>query len=144
MTDRALLVCHAAATWSLVGLAWTILVVQYPLFASVDAASFPAFHTAHSARITLVVLPAMLAELACAAWLVARPIEGVERIAAWAGLAMVGVVWAVTAFWSVPMHEQLSRGFSSEAHRSLLWSHAVRTLLWSLRGGLAAAWMLRD
>ncbi len=142
MSGRVLLVCHAAATWSLVGLAWTILIVQYPLFARVDAASFPAFHAAHAERITLVVLPAMLAELACAVWLVARPLEHVSRWAAWTGLAATVVVWLVTAFWSVPCHDALARGFSAEAHRSLLWSHAVRTLLWSLRGGLAAAWLL--
>jgi hypothetical protein len=86
----------------------------------------------------------MLAELACAAWISARPIEAVERWEAWAGLAAVGVVWGVTAYWSVPMHERLARGFSAEAHRSLLWSHALRTLLWRLRGGLAAVWLLRD
>jgi len=117
--------------------------VQYPLFARVDAASFHEFHSEHAARITLVVLPAMLVELACAAWIAARPIDGVARWAAMAGLAMVGLVWAVTAYWSVPMHDRLARGFTAEAHRSLLWSHALRTLLWSLRGGLAAVWVLR-
>jgi hypothetical protein len=102
------------------------------------------FNEGHAARITLVVLPAMLAELASAAWIVARPVEGVARWEAWAGLVAVGAVWAVTAYWSVPMHERLAHGFSAEAHRSLLWSHAARTLVWSLRGGLAALWLVRE
>ena len=33
----ALLAAHAAATWALVGLIWTVQVVHYPLFALVGA-----------------------------------------------------------------------------------------------------------
>lgn len=143
MNDRALLIGHAAVTWTLVGLAWTILVVQYPLFAKVDAASFHLFHAEHSARITWIVFPAMVAELALAGLFVIRPVDAAGRVEAVAGLAAAMAIWGVTALWSVPMHERLGDGFSSEAHRSLMWSHLARTVLWSARGIVASVWLWR-
>lgn len=143
MNDRWLLVVHAAATWALVGLTWTVWVVQYPLFAKVDPASFPAFHAAHTVRITGVVMPLMLVELlgAVAVFLL-RP-RGVAAWEAVLGVGLVGAVCAVTALWSVPMHGKLAQGFDSAAHASLMWGHGVRTALWTARGVWAAAWLVR-
>ena len=144
MNERWLLVLHAAATWALVGLTWTVWVVQYPLFAKVDAASFPSFHAAHTVRITGVVMPLMLIELVTAAGVVlARP-RGVAAWEALVGLVLVGAVWAVTAAWSVPMHGRLAQGFEQSAHTSLMWGHGLRTLLWTARGAGAASWLVRE
>jgi len=134
---------HAAATWALVGLAWTIWGVQYPLFAKVDAASFPSFHAAHTARITGVVMPLMLMELLAATGVLLFRPTGVARWEALVGLGLVGAVWAVTAFWSVPMHGRLAQGFEASAHSSLMWGHGLRTLLWTARGAGAALWLGR-
>ena len=54
MSGPLLLAIHAAATWALVGLIWTVHVVHYPLFAAVKT-GFRAYHEAHMQRITLVV-----------------------------------------------------------------------------------------
>ncbi|MEN9800134.1 MAG: hypothetical protein RL653_3831 [Pseudomonadota bacterium] len=143
MNDRWLLVLHAAATWALVGLTWTVWVVQYPLFAKVDAASFPSFHAAHTVRITGVVMPLMLVELLSAAGIFLLRPKGVAGWEALVGVVLVGAVWAVTALWSVPMHGRLAQGFEEAAHTSLMWGHGVRTVLWTVRGAGAAAWLLR-
>jgi hypothetical protein len=143
MNERLLLVVHAAATWALVGLTWTVWVVQYPLFAKVDAASFPSFHAAHTVRITGVVMPLMLAELLAAAGIFLFRPSGVAAWEAWAGVLLVGAVWAVTAFWSVPMHGRLAQGFEQSAQTSLMWGHGLRSLLWTARGVGAAAWLVR-
>jgi hypothetical protein len=143
MNDRWLLVGNAAATWALVGLTWTVWIVQYPLFAKVDAASFPSFHAAHTVRITSVVMPLMLAELLAAAGIFLLRPRGVAGWEGLVGLGLVGAVWAVTAFWSVPMHGRLSSGFEASAHASLLVGHGVRTVLWTVRGAWAALWLVR-
>ncbi len=46
------LVIHAAITWALVGLIWTIQVVHYPLLKNVGQAEFVAYHDRHMSLIT--------------------------------------------------------------------------------------------
>ncbi|MEM1203495.1 MAG: hypothetical protein AAGN66_09740 [Acidobacteriota bacterium] len=128
------------ATLALTGLIWTIQVVQYPLFAKVGAEAFTGYHVGHSQRITWVVVPLMLAELATAlAWMTSRP-AGVPAWAAWLGLGLVAVVWLSTAFLQVPQHGILSVGFDPGAHRFLVVSNWLRTAAWSARG-LLMLWL---
>ncbi|MFT6364052.1 MAG: hypothetical protein ACJAZ8_002475, partial [Planctomycetota bacterium] len=44
MTAIELLFLHLALTWALVGLIWTVQLVQYPSFALVGEAEFAAYH----------------------------------------------------------------------------------------------------
>ena len=53
---------HLACTLAMAGLIWTVQIVQYPLFAQVDAARFGSFHAGHVRRIGFVVGPLMMAE----------------------------------------------------------------------------------
>ena len=46
----SLLAVHAAATWALVGLIWTVQLVHYPLFAQVGADTFRSYHARHTQR----------------------------------------------------------------------------------------------
>ncbi len=62
-----LLVIHAAVSWALLGLIWTIQVVHYPLFKEVGKESFIAYHERHMRFITWVVGLLMLAEVGSAA-----------------------------------------------------------------------------
>ena len=136
-----LLVAHAAVTWFLVGLIWTIQVVHYPLFARVGRDRFVAYHAGHTRRISSIVAVAMPLEAALAlAVLVLRP-AGTADIVAWTGVALVVLVWGVTAFIQVPDHRALERGFDQARVRRLVRGNLVRTLSWTARGGLAA-WML--
>jgi hypothetical protein len=47
---------------------------------------------------------------------------------------VVAVIWLSTAFLQSPLHTTLGRGFDPRAHRFLVTSNWVRTVLWSLRG----------
>jgi len=133
--DRLLWLVHAASTLFMVGVIAVIQVVHYPLFARVGAAGFPAYAAEHGWRITWVVGGPMLVELATAVWLVFRPLPpGVPAWMAWAGLAAVIVLWGSTVFLQVPQHEVLRGGFDPEAHRRLVVSNGLRTVVWTLRG----------
>lgn len=135
------LVAHAAATWALVGLIWTIHVVHYPMFAHVGEA-FDAVHERHMRAITPVVGPLMLVELASAAWLWAEPPPGTTRTTWAIGLGLVGAIWALTALFAVPAHSKLEAGgFDASAHRMLMRADLARTLLWTARGVLVG-WVL--
>lgn len=134
--SRWLLAANVAPALFLTGLIWTVQVVHYPLFAKVGADYFPAYEAAHTGRITMVVGPLMVAELAAAAALVfARP-AGVPAWAAWTGLALVGMIWGSTAFLQVPRHGELAAGFDAGAHAALVATNWIRTWAWSLRSGL--------
>lgn len=134
----ALTLLHAAATWALVGLIWTVQLVHYPLLAGFDRTRFTELHAAHSDRITWVVAPLMLAELATAV-LLALHLGGAV---AWAGLALAVTVWALTAFVSVPCHRVLAGGFDAVAHARLVRTNWLRTAAWSVRGLLAVVLLL--
>jgi len=131
MSNTLLFSSHAAATWALVGLIWTIQLVHYPLMKLVGPASFPDYHRAHTRRITWVVAPLMLAELATAGALLWRG----ERDPWWlASLVPLAFNWLSTALVQVPLHDRLSAGFDPAPHARLVRTNRWRTAAWSLRG----------
>lgn len=121
---------HAASTWALVGLIWTIQVVHYPLFSRVGEEQFPIYEREHCRRITWIVAPMMLVELVTA-YLLWRADPGLYQTA---GLVIVGSLWGVTGLFFTPLHNRLSNGFEPRAHDLLVWANWLRTALWSVRG----------
>lgn len=125
------------ACFFLTGLIWTIQLLHYPGFALVGSPGFADYHRFHSRRITFIVLPLMLLELATAAWLVSAGPPGPW----WLNLGGVVLIWAATGMLSVPMHERLARGFDASAARRLEFTNWVRTALWTARSLLLAIWL---
>lgn len=142
-TTAVLLLGHAVSTWFLTGLIWTIQVVHYPLFAMADRSRYADFAAAHNLRITPLVGPPMVVEALLSVWLVIDPPAGIPRWWAWAGLALVGLVWTSTALLQVPQHGRLAAGFDAQAHTWLVASNWVRTIAWTLRAAIATAMVAR-
>lgn len=142
LTAWALLL-HLAATAVMAGIIWFVQVVHYPLMALVGRDGYPAYQAAHARRTTFVVMPPMLVELATGVWLALRPSPYFPASAAWAGLALLAVVWLSTFFLQVPEHGRLERGFDPAAHRRLVRGNWIRTAAWTLRGVLVLASVLR-
>src|SRR5215217_7512483 len=117
-----LLLANAAATLFMVGVIWFVQVVHYPLFARVGPPDFSDYSIRHTRLTGLVVGPPMLLEAATAVAL------------AWTGLVLVAGIWLSTALLQAPRHTALGRGFNPAAHRFLVPSNWLRTVLWSLRG----------
>ena len=128
------MLAHFAVTCALVGLIWTIQIVQYPLFDRVGREAFPAWHAAYTAAITWVVAPLMLAELASGLWLLG--VVGHREPAFLVSLVALALVWMATAFVQVPLHGRLAHGFDAASHRRLVRSTWLRTAAWTLRAGL--------
>ncbi len=134
-----LLVGHAATTFALVGLIWTIQVVHYPLMARVGAEAFPAYERAHLTRVTGLVAPLMLAEAALASALLLLDPSPL----AVSGAVMLLAIWLSTGLVQAPLHARLEQGGLDPAViRRLVRTNAVRTALWTARGGVAAALLL--
>jgi hypothetical protein len=145
MNLRWLLLTHAGATFFMVGLIWFVQVVHYPLFAEVarlgGEPGFASYAAKHSARTTLVVGPVMLVELVCAGVLLLWKPPHLPWWSVITGALLLSVIWVSTAFLQVPRHAELSAGFQTLVHQSLVGTNWLRTVLWTLRGGLAL-WMV--
>jgi hypothetical protein len=138
-----LLLANAFSTWAMVGAIWIVQVVHYPLFARVGEGGWTLYARAHQSLITAVVGPLMLVEAITSLALALAPPSIVRPLEAWAGLALVGCAWLVTATVSVPLHGQLSAGFDADAHRALVATNWIRTLAWTAHGALCALWLAR-
>jgi hypothetical protein len=128
---NSLLSVHAAATWALVGLIWTVQLVHYPLFAQVGADTFRAYHARHTRLITWIVAPLMAVELGTAALLV---VLGARESWLLGSLVPLSFIWLATWRVQIPLHDKLSAGFDAQAHRRLVASNWWRTAAWSIRG----------
>ena len=129
-----LLLANAAATLFMVGVIWFVQVVHYPLFARVGPPDFSDYSIRHTRLTGLVVGPPMLLEAATAVALVVWTPPGISVSLAWTGLLLVAGIWLSTALLQAPRHTALGRGFDPAAHRFLVTSNWLRTVLWSLRG----------
>jgi len=135
-----LFLANLVSTLAMAGAIWIVQVVHYPLFARVGGDGFAAYEVEHASRITYVVAPLMLAELATSALLLwVRP-AGMPREAVWVGLGLVGAVWVSTFALQVPLHSALARGFDAKAHSALVLTNWVRTAAWTARG-LLLVWV---
>jgi hypothetical protein len=134
-----LLRTNLAVTCALVGLIWTIQLVHYPLFSSVGAPQFAAFHRAHTERISWIVLPLMCAELLLAIALAMASERVAPRWSTGLALALVLGAWASTALLSVPIHNAVAT--ANDGERASLLARLVvtnwpRTLAWTARAAL--------
>lgn len=128
------LLVHAASTCAMTGLIWFVQIVHYTLMSKVGSAGYEHYQDAHMKRTTWVVAPLMLTELASAVALLI-----VLGVTIWtiAGLIMLALIWVSTATLQVPAHNRMLKGFDADAHRRLVGTNWVRTLLWTLRAILA-------
>lgn len=130
------------ATVLMTGVIWYVQLVHYPLMDGWPHDDFPRWEAAHREQTGLVVVPAMLAEgLAVVLILAWRPV-GVPVWLAWTGAGLLLAIWVSTFAIQVPLHEQLSAGWDEAAHRRLVQSNWLRTVLWSARSAVAVV-MLR-
>ena len=139
----ALTAVHVAATWWLVGLIWTIQVVHYPSFDSIDRVGYTDFQDRHmQAMGRLIGFPWLVEGLCVLALFIFAPDNTTRVLAAVGGLLEV-VVIAVTITKSIPAHEALQNGYAADAHRMLVDTNWWRTVAWSLRGVIALVILLR-
>jgi len=130
------LLVNFASTWAMAGLIWTVQWVHYPLFAFVGPDSFARYQASHVARITPLVGPIMLVELATSvALLMVRPAAAPAPLV-WGGVVCVLVAWIATAVFSVPAHQMLGGGFDAAAHERLVSTNWIRTIAWTAHAAI--------
>lgn len=130
---------QAVASLGMVGVLWVMQLVHYPLLALVPDEAFVAYEDQHRRRISLIVGPAMAIELVTAVALVLVRPESVPLGLLVAGVALLVVVLATTAFVSAPLHVRLAAGKDPALIDRLVATNWIRTAGWSGRGAVALA-----
>ena len=138
----AVLAAQAVASGAMCGVIWFVQLVHYALYPRVGAEHFVAYEQEHCRRITPLVLPLMLAELALGAALVWFAPAGALRTWAVAGTLLLAVVWATTFLQQVPCHQILEQGADPAAMARLLATNWIRTVAWTLRSLVAVRLLL--
>ena len=132
----SVLYLQVVSTICMAGLIWFVQIVHYPMFANVGAEAFTRYEGIHQRSTTYVVAPLMLVEIATASALTLMSPTKIDGWLIWTGLGLVIVNWATTAFLSVPCHDKLKNGFDEKIHQRLVSTNWIRTVAWSLRGGI--------
>jgi len=115
-------------------LIWIVQLIIYPSFHRMQPEGFVAWHADYMRRISWIVGPLMLGQVAVLGWQLLR---GVHWHIVFSLLAVAGC-WFVTWRYSVPCHETLQKqGWSAETITQLVRSSWARTLLWTLTWVLA-------
>ena len=136
-----LIVSHLASTWFLVGLMWTIHFIHYALFPKVGGDEFAAFENAHVDRIGNLLLLPWLTEGVTLLGLAFIGTRRDLRMPTLVNAAAMGVVLAISGFWSAPAHGDLMKGFDQDVFDRLMAADLVRTIAWTVCGA-CAIWTL--
>lgn len=143
LNQETVLGVQLLSTFGMFALIWLVQLVLYPAFLFIEPSRFFPFHTMHSTRITWIVGPLMLAELASSlGWLLLRP----DLFSA-LGFLLVLVIWINTTFSSVPLHGRLATERRPEQRdllaERLIRTNWVRTWAWTARAALCVVYFFQ-
>ena len=113
----------------MVGVIWVIQLLHYPSFHFINDQKYIEFQHFHMQRISIIVIPAMLLELASALFLAYFFGSSLTFIL----LAIVLGIWAITLIFFTNMHQKLTKGYDPSIVYRLIKINWSRTALWSLR-----------
>ena len=129
MEFEFLLKVNFISTSVMVGVIWVIQLLHYPSFHFINDQKYIEFQNFHMQRISFIVVPVMLIELA-SALLLAYFFESSLTIIL---LALVLGIWAITFIFFTNMHQKLTDGYDHSIVDRLVQINWSRTALWSLR-----------
>ncbi len=129
MEFELLLKVNFISTSVMVGVIWVIQLLHYPSFHFISEKKYIEFQHFHMQRISFIVVPVMLIELA-SALLLAYFFESSLTIIL---LALVLGIWAITFIFFTNMHQKLTDGYDHSIVDRLVQINWSRTALWSLR-----------
>lgn len=127
------LVVHAAVSFAMTGIMWLVQIAYYPNLALIGTDDFPKYEQTHVRRVTRPAWAMLWLELLSGLALAFVATRSLLREASYANLALLLVIWCSTWFVQVPLHRRLSDGFDTQAHRRLVRTNWVRTLVYTVR-----------
>ena len=129
MEFELLLKVNFISTSVMVGVIWVIQLLHYPSFHFINEKKYVEFQYFHMLRISFIVIPAMLTELASALLLAYFFRYSLTIIL----LVLVLGIWGITFIFFTNMHDKLTDGYDRHIVDRLVKINWSRTTLWSLR-----------
>ena len=117
------------STSVMVGVIWVIQLLHYPSFHFINEKKYIEFQHFHMQRISFIVVPVMLIELASALLLSYFFRSSLTIIL----LALLLGIWGITFIFFTNLHQKLTNGYDPSIVDRLVQINWYRTALWSLR-----------
>ena len=113
--------------FGLVVLIWLVQLVIYPSFQYCKSADLLSWHNSYTRRMSVIVMPLMLAQLALATIHTLTT----TSLLAWCSLLLIVIVWLITFAYFIPAHRKISEGETGPVLIRILRVNWWRTWLWS-------------
>lgn len=126
-------------SWILIGIVWYTQIIHYPLYRKIKE-GFVEYERSHIRRSAFMIGPLMLIEAITATMLVGLS-EGLLAKFALINFIFVALIWLSTFLFQVTQHQKLSVRFSRRILNNLIASNWIRTMIWTGKGIIMAAYM---
>ena len=122
---------HLIFTSVMTGVIWVIQIVHYPSFHFVEKELYTAFQKFHMNRISIIVIPIMLAELITGLLLLLDKSSKSSLLII--SFVILILILAITGVFFSKAHNKLIIGYQELVVNQLVVMNWIRTLLWTLR-----------
>ena len=126
-----ILYVHLIFTSIMVGVIWVIQLVHYPSFHFIKPDIYTVFQKFHMEKISMIVMPMMIAELITVLLLLYS--EDSKNILIIISFILLIIIWGITAVFFSGMHNKLIAGYQETIVNDLIVMNWIRTLLWTIR-----------
>ena len=106
--------------------------VTYPSFKLIKSSIFSQYHRSYTNRMLFIVAPIMALELSSTLLLVIL-FDTINNYTALSLLITLIIIWLLTFFNIVPLHNKLSIKYNNELNKKLIRYNGLRTCLWTIK-----------
>jgi len=124
-----LILLNFIVTLTMLSIIMVTQIVSYPLFLNVDEKIFTSYHSEYVKRITIIVMPIMIIELALTIMLYYM----LDGFLSQVFLISLVMIFISTVIIQVPIHNKLKFSYDEYLAKKLIKTNWIRTFLWSLK-----------
>ena len=131
LPNNFVLLGHLIFTSIMTGVIWVIQIVHYPSFHFIEKEMYTAFQKFHMNKISIIVIPIMLAELITGLILFLDKSSKSPFLII--SFVILVLIWLITGVFFSKAHNELIAGYQELVVSQLVAMNWIRTLLWTLR-----------
>ena len=131
LPNNFVLLGHLIFTSIMTGVIWVIQIVHYPSFHFIEKELYTAFQKFHMNKISIIVIPIMLAELITGMMLFLDKSSKSPFLTI--SFVILVLIWLITGVFFTKAHNELITGYQELVVNQLVAMNWIRTLLWTLR-----------
>ena len=131
LPNNFVLLGHLIFTSIMTGVIWVIQIVHYPSFHFIEKELYTAFQKFHMNKISIIVIPIMLAELITGMMLFLDKSSKSPFLTI--SIIILVLIWLITGVFFSKAHNELMTGYQELVVNQLVVMNWIRTLLWTLR-----------